>query len=71
MVTNRALEYKIIQLSSPVSGYSAKTAEEALSNLEPLLNQAGEAGWELVSTFDTAALGYTKSIVAVFKRPKT
>jgi hypothetical protein len=64
-------EYKIIQLSSPVSDYSAKKAEEALSGLEPLLNQAGADGWELVSTFDTAALGYTKSVVAVFKRPKT
>ncbi len=64
-------EYKIIQLRSPVSDYSAKKAEEALSGLEPLLNQAGEDGWELVSTFDTAALGYTKSVVAVFKRPKT
>jgi hypothetical protein len=64
-------EYKVIQLSSPVSDYSAKKAEEALSGLETLLNQAGEDGWELVNTFDTSALGYTKSVVAVFKRPKT
>ena len=64
-------EYKTVQLSSPVTDYSAKKAEEAISGLEPLLNQAGEDSWELVSTFDTAALGYTKSVVAVFKRPKT
>ena len=64
-------EYKTIQLNSPVIGYSEKKVEKALSRLEPILNQAGEDGWELVSTFDTAALGYTKSIVAVFKRQKT
>ena len=65
-----AWEYKTIQLSSPVSDYSAKRAEDALSGLEPLLNEAGDDGWELVSTFDTAAQGYTKAVVAVFKRPK-
>ena len=65
-----AWEYKIIQLNSPVSDYSEKKAEEVLSGLEPLLNQAGSDGWELVSTFDTAALGYTKSVVAIFKRAK-
>lgn len=63
-------EYKIIQLNSPVSGYSDRKAEEVLSDLEPLFNQAGADGWELVSTFDTSALGYTKSVVAVFKRTK-
>ena len=63
-------EYRTIQLKSPVSDYSAEKAEEALSALEPLLNEAGKDGWELVITFDTAALGYTKSVVAVFKRPK-
>ena len=66
-----AWEYRMIQLSSPVSDYSAKRSEEALSGLEPLLNQAGEDGWEFVSTFDTAVLGYTKSVVAIFKRPNT
>ena len=66
-----AWEYKTVQLNSPVTDYSAKKAEEVLFGLEPLLNQAGEDGWELVSTFHTSALGYTKSVVAVFKRPKT
>lgn len=63
-------EYKILRLNSPVSDYSDKKAEEVLSELEPLLNQAGADGWELVSTFDTAALGYTKTVVAIFKRSK-
>ena len=40
-------------------------------NYDTQLNELGEDGWELVSTFDTVALGYTKSIVTVFKRPKT
>ena len=65
-----AWEYKMIQLNSPVSNYTERKAEEALSSLEPLLNNAGNDNWELVSTFDTAALGYTKSVVAIFKREK-
>lgn len=64
-------EYKTIHLSMPVSDYTDKESQEALLELEPLLNKAGEQGWELVSTLDTVALGYTKSIVAIFKRPKT
>ncbi len=65
-----AWEYKMIQFNSPVSNYSERKAEEALASLEPLLNNAGNDDWELVSTFDTAALGYTKSVVAIFKREK-
>lgn len=64
-------EYKTIHLNLPVSDYRAKKAEAILSDLEPLLNKAGEDGWELVSTLATAVLGYTKSIVVIFKRPKT
>lgn len=63
-------EYEIIQLSLPLANYTPKSSEEALAGLNPRLNQAGAEGWELVSTFDTAAIGYTNSIVAVFKRPK-
>lgn len=65
-----AWEYKVIHLNSPVSDYSEKKADEVLAELEPLLNQAGSDGWELTSTFDTVALGYTKSVVAILKREK-
>ena len=62
-------EYKTIQLSLPVSDYKESEVEEVLNQLKPQLNSLGENGWELVSTFDTQALGYSKFIVAIFKRP--
>jgi hypothetical protein len=65
-----AWEYKTIRLSADVSSYREKRIDELLGSLDPMLNEAGESGWELVSTFDTEALGYTKFIVGIFKRPK-
>ena len=39
--------------------------------LDAELNAHGEAGWDLVSTFDVNGTnGTTKAIVAVFKRPR-
>ena len=64
-----AWEYKTIRLSAPVTNYSERNVEDLLGTLEPLLNEAGKEGWELAGTLDTEALGYTKFIVAVFKRP--
>jgi hypothetical protein len=63
-------EYKTIRLSAPVTRYSERKVEDVLGTLDPLLNEAGNEGWELVSTLDTEALGYTKFIVAIFKRAK-
>jgi len=64
-------EYKTIRLSADVSSYREKKMEDLLNSLDPILNEAGAGGWELVSTFDTEALGYTKFIVGIFKRPKS
>lgn len=34
------------------------------------LNELGDQGWELTSTFDTSMLeGKTRDVIAVFKRP--
>ena len=63
-------EYKTTRLCAPVSGYSEQKVEALLGTLDPTLNEAGKDGWELVSTLDTEALGYTKFIVAIFKRPR-
>lgn len=62
-------EYETVRLAAPVSDYSESKVEEVLNQLGPQLNELGEQGWELVSTLDTKALGYTKFIVAIFKRP--
>jgi hypothetical protein len=59
-------EYKTIRLAATgwVGGNLDFTAFEAL------LNDLGQQGWELVSTFDTnTSTGSTKDVVAVFKRP--
>ena len=63
-------EYKTNRLEAPVTTYSERKVEEILEGLDPLLSEAGRDGWELVSTFDTEALGYTKFIVMIFKRPR-
>jgi hypothetical protein len=63
-------EYRTIRLTAEVSSYRDKKMEDALDSLEPLLCEAGNEGWELVTTFDTEVLGYTKFIVGIFKRPK-
>jgi hypothetical protein len=64
-------EYKTMRLSAEMSSYREKQMDELLNSLDPLMNQAGQEGWELVATFDTEVLGYTKFIVGIFKRPKT
>ena len=63
-------EYKTMRLALPVSDYRESKVEEVLNQLEPQLNEFGEQGWELVSALDTEVLGYTKFIVAIFKRPR-
>lgn len=60
-------EYKTIKMKARgVIGGLVDTEE-----LDARLNEMGARGWELVNVFDTSAsYGYSRLIIAVFKRPK-
>jgi hypothetical protein len=61
-------EYKSVQMET--KGLWGGKVEG--SELDRIMNELGEIGWELVSAFDTnEAYGRSRSIVLLFKRPKS
>ncbi len=61
-------EYKTVKISAGKGFFGGKFNEMELNNS---LNENGEQGWELVSTFVTnQAEGSSRDIVVIFKRPK-
>jgi hypothetical protein len=60
-------EYKTIKLGT--HGFSGGKFDER--QLEGMMNTLGDAGWELVTAFDTnQAYGATRDVVVMFKREK-
>jgi hypothetical protein len=60
-------EYKTIKLGT--HGFMGGIFDER--QLEDMMNSLGEAGWELVTGFDTnQAYGQTRDVVVIFKREK-
>jgi hypothetical protein len=59
-------EYKA-QAFNVAGFFTTGTVDPKLMN--DTLNWYGSQGWELVSTFDTAQNGGTKTVVLIFKRP--
>lgn len=62
-------EYKTVKLSISGYDYGDRTVEKVFGEIENALNEAGQDGWELVSTLDNDKSGYIKLIIAIFKRP--
>ena len=59
-------EYKILDLGNVLR---SKVAD---SKVDLLMNELGDDEWELVTTFTTGmGAGFTRGVVAVFKRPTT
>ncbi|MBI9073050.1 MAG: DUF4177 domain-containing protein [Melioribacteraceae bacterium] len=60
-------EYKTLKLAA--SGFLGGKFDE--KELDEFMNQLGQQGWELVSSFDTnQSHGSTRDIVVIFKRAK-
>ena len=58
-------EYKILDIGNVLRG---KVDD---SKLDLRMNELGTEEWELVTTFTTGmGAGFTRGVVAVFKRPK-
>ena len=58
-------EYQTVKLE-PGGFFGGKMDEEEMRRA---LNRMGADGWELVSTFDTAASGHSREVLFIFKRP--
>ena len=63
-------EYKTVPLKLSGYDYGERTVEKVLAEMDQFLNGAGADGWELVNTLDQEKKGYTKLVIAIFKRPK-
>jgi len=63
-------EYKSIRLEANSSKNRGRKMEAVLDTLDPILNEAGEDGWELTSIFSVEVVGYTAFVIGTFKRPK-
>ena len=59
-------EYKTIKLST--TGFLGGVLD--MQAFDRMLNDLGDDGWELVSSFDTnQSGGVTRDVIAIFKRP--
>lgn len=60
-------EYKTIKLAT--KGFLGGKFDE--NQLDEYMNQLGQEGWELVTSFDTnKSYGETRDIVVIFKKAK-
>ena len=61
-------EYNVVVLPFD-SGFSTDKIVDAQA-IDQELNRLGREGWELVSTSISTTRGYSRELIAIFKRPR-
>lgn len=63
------MKWEYMTIALPTRGFLGGKVDP--DELTARLDEAGDAGWELVSAFATARQGgHSRDVVAVFKRPR-
>lgn len=62
-------EYKTVEFEADDSKLS-KSMHIDSTEIEQILNNLGEKGWELVNSIDYALNGFTRKVILFFKREK-
>lgn len=65
----KKFEYKTLEFQADDSKFTKSMSVES-NEIETILNDLGEEGWELVNSIDYVVNGFTTKVILFFKKEK-